>query len=132
MEVDFAAVMERVQRVIGEGVAFYEHQIARDEGITLFRGHARFLDEHRIDRDGETLEFEHALIAGGAPPHVPDLPGVVRSPIHDFHLFGPGVNKKTSVQNMGSATWTVRLTRGVSRYRCDPHRAIVHGSFTVS
>jgi plastocyanin len=54
------------------------------------------------------------------------------SPIHDFHLLGPGVNKKTSVQNMGSATWTVRLRHGRYRYRCDPHRTIMHGSFTVS
>jgi len=54
------------------------------------------------------------------------------SPIHNFHLFGPGVNKLTSVQNTGSATWTVRLKRGLYRYRCDPHRTIMHGSFAVS
>jgi hypothetical protein len=54
------------------------------------------------------------------------------SPIHNFHLFGPGVNELTSVQNTGSATWTIRLERGVYRYRCDPHRTIMHGSFTVS
>lgn len=54
------------------------------------------------------------------------------SPIHNFHLFGPGVNKLTSVQNTGSVSWTVRLTRGVYHYRCDPHRTIMHGSFTVS
>ena len=54
------------------------------------------------------------------------------SPIHDFHLLGPGVNKKTSVVNTGSVTWTVRLTRGLYRYHCDPHRTIMHGSFTVS
>ena len=54
------------------------------------------------------------------------------SPIHNFHLFGPGVNKLTSVQNTGSTTWTVRLKPGVYRYRCDPHLTIMHGSFTVS
>jgi plastocyanin len=54
------------------------------------------------------------------------------SPIHDFHLLGPGVNKKTSVQNTGGATWTVRLRQGRYRYRCDPHRAIMHGRFSVS
>lgn len=54
------------------------------------------------------------------------------SPIHNFHLLGPGVNKLTSVQNTGSATWTVRLKAGVYRYRCDPHRTIMHGSFAVS
>ncbi len=54
------------------------------------------------------------------------------SPIHNFHLFGPGVNKKTSVQDTGSVTWTVRLGQGLYRYRCDPHRTIMHGRFTVS
>jgi plastocyanin len=54
------------------------------------------------------------------------------SPIHNFHLLGPGVNKLTSVQNTGSVTWTVRLKQGIYRYRCDPHRTIMHGSFTVS
>lgn len=54
------------------------------------------------------------------------------SPIHDFHLFGPAVNKKTSVQNTGSVTWRVRLQHGTYRYRCDPHRTIMHGSFSVS
>ena len=54
------------------------------------------------------------------------------SPIHDFHLYGPGVNKKTSVQSTGRVTWRVRLRRGAYRYRCDPHRTIMHGRFTVS
>jgi pyruvate/2-oxoglutarate dehydrogenase complex dihydrolipoamide dehydrogenase (E3) component len=80
MEVDFAAVMDRVQRVIDEGVVFYEHRVARDDGITLFRGRARFLDEHRIECNGQTIEFEHALIATGARPRVPDLPGLDQVP----------------------------------------------------
>ena len=54
------------------------------------------------------------------------------SPIHDFHLFGPGVGKKTSVQDTGTVTWTVRLRAGVYRYICDPHRTFMHGSFSVS
>jgi plastocyanin len=54
------------------------------------------------------------------------------SPIHNFHLFGPGVNKLTSVEGTGSVTWMVRLKPGVYQYRCDPHQTIMHGSFTVS
>jgi hypothetical protein len=67
------------------------------------------------------------LEAGNYTIRIRDL-----SPIHDFHLFGPGVNRLTSVQNTGSATWSVRLAPGVYRYRCDPHRAIMHGSFSVA
>ncbi len=54
------------------------------------------------------------------------------SPIHNFHLYGPGVAKATSVARTGQTTWTVRLTRGTYRYRCDPHRTLMHGSFAVS
>lgn len=54
-----------------------------------------------------------------------------RSPIHNFHLFGPGVNKATSVVQTGRTRWTVRLARGIYRFRCDPHRTIMHGSFAV-
>ena len=55
-----------------------------------------------------------------------------KSNIHNFHLSGPGVNKKTSVAGTGSSTWTVKLTKGTYKYICDPHKTIMHGSFTVS
>jgi plastocyanin len=41
--------------------------------------------------------------------------------IHNFHLFGPGVNKKTSVSATGTQTWTVKLKPGKYTYQCDPH-----------
>jgi hypothetical protein len=53
------------------------------------------------------------------------------SPIHDFHLSGPGVNKVTSVAKAGTATWILTLRRGRYRFVCDPHRTIMHGSFDV-
>lgn len=53
------------------------------------------------------------------------------SPIHDFHLFGHGVNKRTSVEGTGSTVWSVRLTKGSYHFVCDPHKTIMHGGFTV-
>ena len=47
-------------------------------------------------------------------------------------LYGPGVNKKTSVVGTGNTTWTLTLKPGAYHYQCDPHRTIMHGSFTVS
>lgn len=55
-----------------------------------------------------------------------------KSNIHNFHLTGPGVNKKTSVSGTGSSTWTVTLKEGTYKYVCDPHKAIMHGSFKVT
>ena len=56
-----------------------------------------------------------------------------RSPIHDFHLSGPGVNKViTGVSFQGRKSITVKLKRGTYRYVCDPHASFMKGSFRVS
>jgi plastocyanin len=55
-----------------------------------------------------------------------------KSTIHDFHLTGPGVNKKTSVAAQGTTTWKLTLKKGTYKYVCDPHASFMKGSFTVS
>ena len=53
--------------------------------------------------------------------------------IHDFHLFGPGVNKKTGVSFTGDQTWKITLKPGRYTYQCDPHAASgMKGHFTVT
>jgi plastocyanin len=49
---------------------------------------------------------------------------------HDFHLFGPGVNKMTSVAGVVETTWTVRLKPGKYTYACDVHPSM-RGTFRV-
>jgi len=51
---------------------------------------------------------------------------------HNFHLKGPGVDKKTSVRGKGTQTWKVTLAKGKYTYTCDPHASIMKGSFTVT
>ena len=56
-----------------------------------------------------------------------------KSSMHNFHLFGPGVDKKTSVASTGTVVWTVKLTTGSYTYQCDIHFASgMIGKFTVS
>jgi PQQ-dependent dehydrogenase (methanol/ethanol family) len=54
------------------------------------------------------------------------------SSIHNFHLFGSGVNKPTSVPAIGTTRWTVKLKKGIYRFQCDPHAAIMNGRLTVT
>jgi Copper binding proteins, plastocyanin/azurin family len=49
----------------------------------------------------------------------------------NFHLIGPGLNRKTTVAGRSSPTWTVTLRRGTYRYRSDPSRRL-RGSFRVT
>jgi hypothetical protein len=51
---------------------------------------------------------------------------------HNFHLFGPGVGKKTGIAFVGSRTWKVTLSVGTYKFRCDAHPTTMRGSFGVS
>ncbi len=51
---------------------------------------------------------------------------------HNFHLKGPGVDKKTSVGGQGTSTWKLKLKKGTYKFVCDPHASFMKGSFTVS
>jgi plastocyanin len=57
-----------------------------------------------------------------------------KSASHNFHLMGPGVNKKTSVVKKGKSTWKrVKFKKGKTyRFRCDSHPTIMKGSFKAS
>ena len=51
--------------------------------------------------------------------------------LHNFHLFGPGVDQATPIEEATSTTWIVTFTNGTYQYQCDAHPTTMHGSFTV-
>ena len=53
-----------------------------------------------------------------------------RSRKDNFHLSGPGVNRKTGVATRGHVTWNVTLRPGTYTYRSDKTKKL-RGSFTV-
>ncbi|HZO58382.1 MAG TPA: plastocyanin/azurin family copper-binding protein [Solirubrobacterales bacterium] len=55
-----------------------------------------------------------------------------RSDSHNFHIRGPGVNRRiTGVSFEGTKSVTLRLRKGTYRYVCDPHSDDMRGSFKV-
>ena len=54
-----------------------------------------------------------------------------RSKADNFHLTGPGVNRKTGVKTRGKATWTVNLVPGFYSYKSDKTMKL-RGSFIVN
>jgi pyruvate/2-oxoglutarate dehydrogenase complex dihydrolipoamide dehydrogenase (E3) component len=79
VDVDFAAAMQRVQRV--------RARLSRDDsarrlataGVDVYFGEARFIASDTLTVDGRTLGFRKALIATGARPHIPDIPGLAQA-----------------------------------------------------
>jgi hypothetical protein len=53
-----------------------------------------------------------------------------RSKTDNFHLTGPGVNKKTGVKTRGKVTWNLTLAPGTYTYRSDKTKKL-RGTFTV-
>lgn len=54
-----------------------------------------------------------------------------RSRLHNFHLIGPGISRKTGVPFVGTQTWRVTLRPGLYRYRCNPHVGFMRGTVRV-
>jgi hypothetical protein len=46
-----------------------------------------------------------------------------RSRTRNFHLVGPGVNRRTGKLFTGTVRWTLRLVRGTYRFGSDPRLA---------
>ena len=53
-----------------------------------------------------------------------------RSARDNFHLSGPGLNKKTGVRTRGRVTWNVTLAPGLYTYRSDRTKKL-RGTLTV-
>jgi plastocyanin len=54
-----------------------------------------------------------------------------KSDFHNFHLVGPGVNERTSVEGVVNTTWTVTFVAGRYEFQCDPHATDMRGTFQV-
>lgn len=54
-----------------------------------------------------------------------------RSTVHNFHLVGPGVNRRTALAGTAATTWNVKLAKGVLRFYSDRAPKAVKGSIRV-
>lgn len=59
-----------------------DYRTNRCENVTVFRGAARFVGPKRVSVNGEVIEAKHVVIAAGARPMIPDIPGLAESGYH--------------------------------------------------
>jgi pyruvate/2-oxoglutarate dehydrogenase complex dihydrolipoamide dehydrogenase (E3) component len=76
MEIDFTAVMERMRRIRERASRRRSARELISSGIDLFIGEGRFSGRGALAVGGETLPFKRALIAAGARPLIPQIPGL--------------------------------------------------------
>jgi len=80
VEADFGAVMERMRRLRSRISAHDSTDRFARLGVDVFFGTARFVGSTEIDVDDDRrLRFSKAVIATGARPAVPAIPGLVEA-----------------------------------------------------
>lgn len=77
---DFAAVMERVAEVIKEVEPHDSIERYQGLGVECIQGEARLVSPWEVEVNGQRLASRHIVIATGARPLVPKLPGLDQVP----------------------------------------------------
>jgi pyruvate/2-oxoglutarate dehydrogenase complex dihydrolipoamide dehydrogenase (E3) component len=76
---EFGAVMERMRRLRAELSANDSAARFKSLGVDVFLGDARFIGRDAAEVGGKRLNFSRALVATGARPAAPPIPGLAES-----------------------------------------------------
>jgi pyruvate/2-oxoglutarate dehydrogenase complex dihydrolipoamide dehydrogenase (E3) component/uncharacterized membrane protein YdjX (TVP38/TMEM64 family) len=79
VELDFAEVMARVRRVVTEIEPHDSVERYTGLGVECIRGHAKITSPWTVEVDKRTLTTRAIVIAAGAEPFVPPIPGLDRA-----------------------------------------------------
>ncbi|MDE2307172.1 MAG: FAD-dependent oxidoreductase [Xanthomonadaceae bacterium] len=76
VRVDFRAVMERVQQAVATVAPHDSVERYRELGVDVQRGRARIVSPWVVELDGKPIRTRSIVIATGARPFVPPIPGI--------------------------------------------------------
>ncbi|MBL3527041.1 MAG: FAD-dependent oxidoreductase [gamma proteobacterium endosymbiont of Lamellibrachia anaximandri] len=73
---DFAQIMERVQKVVGEVEPHDSVERYSELGVDVIRGEAKITSPYVVEVDGREITTRGIVVATGARPFVPPIPGL--------------------------------------------------------
>lgn len=79
---DFATLRKNREAYIDRARSSYDGSFKRN-GVKLIQGHARFLDPHTVEVNGEPIRAKHIVIASGAHAAIPQIPGAKYGEVSD-------------------------------------------------
>jgi pyruvate/2-oxoglutarate dehydrogenase complex dihydrolipoamide dehydrogenase (E3) component len=79
IRIDVAAAMRRIRRLQARLSRAQSASHLRERGVDVYFGAARFTAPTKVSVAGATLRFKKALIATGARPMTPTIPGLIEA-----------------------------------------------------
>jgi len=79
ISVDFPAIMQNIRQTISRVAPHDSVERYRDLGVDVRLGKARIVDPWTVDIEGERLTTRSIIIATGAEPFIPPIPGLSES-----------------------------------------------------
>ena len=80
ISVDMKRVKARKDAVVGKSSGGVEKWLRGTKGITVIKGHARFISRNKIQVGKEEFASDHIFLDVGGRPLVPKMPGIDRVP----------------------------------------------------
>lgn len=135
---DWVRLLENKNQEISRLNGIYQ-SLLDNAGVELIRGHARLVDEHRVEVNGKEYSAEKILLAVGGRPYRPTFPGVEYTLTSDDMFFldelpnrlmviGSGyiaVEFAGIMNGLGVSTWLAYRANQVLRGFDDDVRAFV-------
>ena len=81
LEIDFPKVMEHVHQAISAIEPHDSVERYRGLGVEVYQEHAKLTSPWEVQVGDKTLTARHIVLATGARPRVPPLPGIVGAPV---------------------------------------------------
>lgn len=115
VRVDFARVMGHVHAAIRQIAPVDSVEALEAAGVTVRTGHGRFVGEGALDLDGERVEFTQAVVATGAAPAVPPIPGLAELDFLTSDTVWDLTEAPHRVAVLGAGSIGCELGQGLSR-----------------
>lgn len=97
---DFHTLLKNREAYIERSRNSYELGFQR-RNVEVIEGYAQFIDSHTIEVNGEQIRAEHILIATGAQPIWPDIPGSEYGDVSDTFFEWQELPKRVGVVGAG-------------------------------
>lgn len=82
--VDLGAVLARVHATLHRVHAFETPEVLAEKGVLVLHGPAQFIDPQTIGVNGQILQGRRFLLATGAEPVIPPIPGIQSVSYHTY------------------------------------------------